>query len=269
MILAIAVVGLIAVYLFLVFPAVRRHPDRKKLDGMMIAHRGLHNAEKGIPENSIAAFTEAAARGIAIELDIHLTADERVVVFHDKDLKRICRAEGKISEMTLAELKNHRLCDTNERIPSLKEVLSVVGGRVPLLIELKAEPSTCKRLCAKAEEILREYKGEYFIESFYPGVLSWYRKNRKDICRGQLATVYKGKSLLIGLVSTFVANFLARPDFVAYQNSGSKKLAFRLQKRLGAFPVGWTFKSEESVNSHLKDFKAFIFEGFIPETKSE
>ncbi|MBR5007120.1 MAG: glycerophosphodiester phosphodiesterase, partial [Clostridia bacterium] len=104
-----------AVYLFLVWPALRRHPDRERLlDGKIIAHRGLHDSLEGAPENSLAAFRRAAEAGLAIENDIHLTKDGRVVVFHDDTLDRMCGVAGKPEEKTLSELKELTLAGTGE-----------------------------------------------------------------------------------------------------------------------------------------------------------
>ena len=137
----------LAVFVFMVFPSLRRHPDRKLLEGLFIAHRGLHNAKEGIPENSIHAFIEAVVNGYAIENDIHVTSDGEVVVFHDNTLDRMCGVSGRIEDKTLSELRELRLLDTNERIPTLKECLEIIDGRVPLLIEFKCETLDCSKLC--------------------------------------------------------------------------------------------------------------------------
>ena len=157
---------LLALFLFLVFPSLRRHPHRDVLKGAFIAHRGLHDDKR--PENSLSAFRAAAEAGYIIENDIHLTADGEVVVFHDDTLTRMCGVEGRIEEMTLAQLKALRLRDSDEEIPTLQECLDVVDGRVPLLIEFKCQNArTCTPLCEAADKILKEYKGLYFINEFF------------------------------------------------------------------------------------------------------
>ena len=167
---ALAAVSLLL--LFLVFPSARRHPAREKLRGRYIAHRGLHDLAENTPENSLAAFRAAAEQGHMIENDIHLTADGEVVVFHDSLLKRMCGVDGRIEQMTLAGLKKCRLQGTDEQIPTLQECLEAVDGRVPLLIEFKCDRTTCKPLCEAANKILSAYKGEYFVQSFYPPVFA-------------------------------------------------------------------------------------------------
>jgi hypothetical protein len=104
-VIVVAALGLLV--LFLVFPAVRRHPDRAIFDGKCIAHRGLHGGAENVPENSLQAFEIAAEKGYPIETDIHVTKDGRVAVFHDDDLKRMCGDERKPEELTLDELKDY------------------------------------------------------------------------------------------------------------------------------------------------------------------
>ena len=251
--LIIAIVLLILV-LFAVMPSLRRHPDRDVLSSLYIAHRGLHNEK--IPENSLAAFAEATANGYAIENDIHLTRDGEVVVFHDNTLDRMCGVSGKIEEKTLAELRELRLKNSDQRIPTLKECLDLIDGRVPLLIEFKCGLENGKSLCEAANEILNNYNGKYFIQSFNPFVPTWYKKNRKDVLRGQLAMPYKGNNVVKHLASGFFMNFGARPDFVAYDERESDRISFKIQKLLGALPVGWTFRSNEDLLDKKKKFKA-------------
>lgn len=261
----ILVLILLIIMLFCLMPSLRSHPDRQLLSGLRIAHRGLHNEQ--IPENSLDAFAEAAANGYAIENDIHITSDGEIVVFHDNTLERMCGVEGKIEDKTLAELRELRLKDSDQRIPTLKECLDLVDGRVPLLIEFKCPLGGHKRLCEGADKILREYKGKYFIQSFNPQIPTWYRFNRKDILRGQLAMPCKEKNVAKKLVSSFFMNFGARPDFVAYDEREPERFSFRLQKLLGALPVGWTFKTAEDLSKKRNLFKAYIFENFIPDNE--
>ncbi len=244
-------------------PSLRRHPDCKELEGLFIAHRGLHNDE--VPENSIPAFLLAIAKGYAIENDIHITADGEIVVFHDGTVTRMCGVDRKIEEMTLSEIKQLRLKDTEERIPTLRECLDAVEGRVPLLIEFKCDSAKCGRLCEAANKILEGYSGKYFVQSFNPAVPNWYRKHNPKILRGQLAMLPNDKSFIKWVASVFLLNFGARPDFVAYDQTNAKGTAFVIQKLLGALPVGWTFRSNKELKEKKHLFKAYIFENFLPE----
>lgn len=256
MIALLCLFAVLAAVLFLISPSLRKPEVLSQMKNCYIAHRGHHS--EAVPENSLSAFTLAAAKGFAIELDIRLTADGEVVVFHDGDLKRMCGAAENVSELTVSELKKHSLKNTDEKIPTLKECLSAVETSVPLLIEFKCGKKDCKRLCAAADRILSEYDGLYLVQSFYPGVLLWYKRNRPAVCRGLLATHIKKCRFL----SPFLFNFLARPHFVSYNFKFSDSIGFRLQRLLGACPFGWTFHSEAEIDKRI--FKAYIFEGFEP-----
>ncbi len=263
------IAALILLFLFLIFPAARRHPHLAALDGKRIAHRGLHDLSPAAPENSLAAFDAAWRAGYMIETDLHITADGEVVVFHDDTLDRMCGVSGKPEEKTLAELRELRLGGTEERIPTLKELLSLVNGRVPLLIEFKCtDGETCRRLCEAADAILSRYDGRYFVQSFYPLMLRWYRKHRPDVCRGQLASAFRGDKLKMRVLGDLVFNFMARPDFVSYEYTCERHPCRRICTALGAFPICWTLHSEEELCAAKKRFRTFIFENFIPSSDS-
>lgn len=261
-ILAAVIIISALLLIFMICPALRKHPDIKLLYKRYIAHRGLHDLEANTPENSLASFRKAAEEGYAIENDIHLTADGEVIVFHDNNLIRMCGIDKAPEEMTLKELKKLKLAGTTEQIPTLKECLDTVNGKVPLLIEFKCNGLNCKKLCEAAEYILSNYNGKYFIQSFYPTVLLWYRKNRRDICRGQLATAFYGKALYMRMLGGLLFNFLGRPDFVSYEFKYINHPLRRLCVKLGAFPVCWTFHSMQEIESCRRQCKAYIFEGF-------
>ncbi len=253
----------LVLFLVLVFPAWRHHPQREILRGAFVAHRGLHDAAR--PENSLPAFDAAAKAGYIIECDIHLTADGEVVVFHDDTLTRMCGVDGRVEEQTLSALKSLCLKNSDEHIPTLRELLALVDERVPLLIEFKIHKGNTAALCEAAEKILEEYNGEYIIQSFYPTVLRWYKKHRPDVCRGQLAEPFLKESFKHKLVGCLLFNVIARPDFVSYGYYGAWHPCLRLCTLLGAQPIGWTFRSQQEIEHHRKDFEGFIFEGFIPQ----
>lgn len=259
----IAVLLLLVIFLFLTFPSIKKHPDLKVLKGLFIAHRGLHNLKEGVPENSLLAFKAAVEKGYAIENDVHLTKDGQVVVFHDDDLIRACNTNKKICEMTLDEVKRLYIFGTNEKIPTLEECLSIIDAKVPLLIELKVD-NNATDLCSAVNKILKQYTGVYFVQSFYPQALLWYKKHRKDVCRGQLATTFKGEALHKQIAGCLLFNFLSRPHFVSYEHTFKNRFFFKLNLLLGAFPVGWTFKSKEDFKKSKNIFKTYIFENYIP-----
>jgi len=269
MILLYIAIAIIVLVLFMVFPTLRKHPDRNLMRGIYIAHRGLHSDDSRVPENSLLAFEKAMEKGIAIETDIHITADGAVVIFHDDTFERMCADNRRPEDLTLSEIKKLKLLGTEHSIPTLKECLDLVDGRVPLLIEFKTKsPKTCTPLCTAANEILKDYKGKYFVQSFYPFVPFWYRRHRKDIMRGQLSSGYfEEKGIHMKMLSLLLFNFLARPDFIAYEHKYKNNLFRCLCALLGAYSAGWTFQSQEEANAARDKMDTYIFEGFIPEEK--
>ena len=255
---------LLLVFLYLISPSLRRHPDREVMKGLKIAHRGLHDNNKTVPENSLLAARKAIDKGYAIENDIHLTRDGEVVVFHDDTALRMCGVDRKIEDMTLAEIKELRLAGTTHQIPTLKEFLDEVDGAVPILIEIKCRKNTCNALCDSANKILKDYHGKYFIQSFYPFALLWYRRHRKDVLRGQLSGSFRGHKFYERVLTYLLYNFISRPDFVSYEIKYSKNFARRLVTILGAQPVGWCFKSDEDIKKYGAIYDAHIFEDFLP-----
>lgn len=212
--------------------------------GRNFAHRGLHKADKSVPENSLAAFRAAVAEGYGMELDVRLSRDGRVVVFHDNTLVRICGVDARVDELTYEELRELRLCGTAEAIPLLSEVLEAVGGRVPLIVELKTGKRR-RELCEKTYALLRAYRGAACVESFDPMVVAWFRFRAPELLRGQLASpkAEYDKSGVPGfrgfLLSNTLFNAVARPQFIAYK-LGPRPLAVRFAEKLGAMRVGWT-----------------------------
>ncbi|MEE0969138.1 MAG: glycerophosphodiester phosphodiesterase family protein [Clostridia bacterium] len=234
------------------------------LSGVYIAHRGLHDILPNTPENSLAAFRTASDKGLTIEIDIHLTKDGRVVVFHDSNIRRMCGIDGIIEKMTLDELKKYTLAGTEERIPTLEECLAAVSGKVPLLIEFKCTKGSGAPLCVAADKILSEYQGKYIVQSFYPPILLWYRRNRRYICRGQLSSPFRGEPFVKKMLSCLLFNFMSRPDFISYEFTGANSFCRKLCVKLGAFSVGWTFRRQSDVDNLRKEFDTYIFENFLP-----
>ena len=224
----------------------------------LIAHRGYHNIEKGIPENSKKAFSEAINKKLTIELDIHITKDDKIVVFHDHSLFRMTGVDSIIEDLDYSDIKKLRLLKTNERIPLFKEVLKQVDGKVPLLIEFKAS-KRYKLLVDKAMEFLKTYKGEYAIQSFNPFLLLYIKKNYPNIIRGQLSSDFNNKKM--GIIKKYLYknmffNLLSKPDFIAYDVRAipNKKLKRERKNRL---VLGWTIKSQkylEKYNNYCDNF---------------
>ena len=251
-------------YLFLIKTAPVKRAKIEKY-GKRFAHRGLWDA--AAPENSLAAFEKAVNAGYGIEFDIHKTRDGHVVVFHDDTLMRMCGVKGRIEDKTLDELRELRLLGTEQGIPTLQEMLALVDGRVPLLVELKGAALDTS-LCPVANEILSAYQGDYIIESFNPMLVRWYRKHRPDVIRGQLfCNLLKektGNKLFYFLITVLATNVLARPHFLARGLDSSRNPAFLLCKTLFKAPTYvWTVRERGQIPQDAQD--GIIFEKFIPE----
>lgn len=267
-ILAVLIFLCIVSYLFLIMPRIMGRPDTGGLEGWLYAHRGLHDNASDAPENSMAAFSKAVEAGYGIELDVQLSKDGIPVVFHDDTLDRVCGVEGRVCDYTYEELQQFPLCESQERIPKFEDVLSMIAGKVPLIIEYKTE-TTDVSVCPVADVILREYQGAYCIESFNPLALVWYRRNRNCVVRGQLAEkLYsqgKKKSALYFVLEHLLLNFYAKPDFIAYNHKHADNLSRRLATRLyGNISVAYTIKSQEEYVAAKAHFEWFIFDSFLP-----
>lgn len=226
------------------------------------AHRGLHG--DSIPENSLAAFERAVKNGVGIELDVQLSRDGVVMVFHDATLSRMTGRHEKLCELDASELCTLSLGNTDQRIPLFSEVLSRVNGQVPLLIELKGE-SFDTSLCAKVAALLRTYHGPYCIESFNPLLLKAMRQELPDAYYGLLYTNVcrdKKKVSILNLLLTVMAfNFLARPNFIAYNKIDQKSLPVLLTTSCYRAPeFVWTVTNESELQKAKERKASAIFE---------
>ena len=273
-ILLILVLLIVILYLLLIMPRMFGRPVREPHLRVLYAHRGLFDNNSDAPENSLKAFQKAVDAGYGIELDVQTTKDKIPVVFHDFTLARMARTEdgaevpGKICDYTWEELTAFRLLDTTERIPRFDEVLKLVGGRVPLVVELKIELKDLT-VCRAASALLDDYCGVYCIESFNPLGVFWYRRNRPEVMRGQLAESFRKsegwRAPLYLALEFLLFNVLGRPDFIAYNHKHRTNLSLVLCTRLfGALPAAWTIRSEAELADNRKAFDLYIFDSFVP-----
>lgn len=258
-------------YLIAIMPRILGRPSMGSFTQKYFAHRGLYDNSSDAPENSLNAFRRAVDRGYGIELDVQFTKDKKVVVAHDYDLKRICGVDKKIADLTYEQLKKYKIFDSKCSIPTFLEVLELVDGKVPLIIEFKL-PDFKTQICEIVDEMLEGYKGDYMIESFNPLAVYWYKKNRPDVFRGILSSDYvadgsaEGQSpIVMSMSKNLLFNFLIKPDFIAYDcrfyNNTSRRICMNLYK---ATSVAWTIKSQKELEDRRCDYDLFIFEGFIP-----
>lgn len=254
-----------AVPLFMLAPGRASRQQKAPFLGRNFAHRGLHTPDKSVPENSAEAFRLAAESGYGVELDVQLSKDGQVVVFHDDTLDRVCGIHGRVDDYDYSELARMKLCGSEWGIPLFADVLGVVNGRAPIICELKTGPRN-EELCRKTYKLISSYRGDVCIESFDPRIVAWFRFHGKDLVRGQLAMlpsqypddVTGGKPFAF-LAGHTLLNFLGRPQFIAYE-IGAQPLSVRLAQLLGAMKVVWT--SHDAMNEQGKD--VVIFEYYKP-----
>lgn len=257
-----------ALYMGAILPRIFMRPAT--MPEVYYAHRGLHDNDSDAPENTLAAFAKAIEHGYGIELDVQLTKDGQVVVCHDYNLHRICGIERDVDSMTYEELKQYTIYESDETIPLFSDVLELVDGQVPLIIELKVKNMESE-IAKKADELLQSYAGVYCIESFHPAALIWYRRNHPDVCRGQLATrnALKGDKKANFILRHLLLNFLTVPDFIAYDINDKEAFSKNICRKLFRCPsVAWTIRSEEQLKDAEEYYDYFIFEGFLPEKDS-
>ena len=257
--------GLVALYLFCLCGR-RGHAALPELKKWNYAHRGLH--DENLPENSMGAFRAALDAGYGIELDVHLLKDGNLAIMHDSSLRRTAGVDVLIEDLTAEELAQYRLAISDEQIPLFDQVLSLYDGKAPLIVELKCVKGNHADLCLAVCEKLDDYNGLYCMESFDPRATAWLRKNRPDICRGQLSENWMGKKLAVpGILkwamTYHISNVYTRPDFIAYKYADRKAFGTDIcRKLLGIQGVSWTLRSREEYDTAVAEGWIPIFENF-------
>lgn len=257
---------LVLAVLFIIRPGRVRPAQLVPFQGWNYAHRGLHTQDKRVPENSLPAFAAAVAAGYGMELDVQLSKDGEVVVFHDDTLDRVTGVQGRVDAFTWEELQAMPLCGSAEHMPLFTQVLEVVGGRTPLIVELKSGPRN-RELCEKTLALLRGYEGPYCVESFDPTIVAWFYKNAPDLLRGQLADDYgsykKMPALAAFALSRCLGNFLARPQFIAW-GPRKKNVMVKLAEAFGPMKVFWTAHPDMDAAALEAEYDGVIFEYYTP-----
>ena len=202
----------------------------------LIAHRGLHNSQ--IPENTLPAFVKCVDKNYIIELDIHILSDNTIVVYHDHNLKKLTGVNKVIETLTYAQLSSIKI-DKKYTIPTLKQVMHIVNGKVPILIEIK-DVDNNNKFEEELVKILDNYKGEFAIQSTNPFVIDWFYKNRKDYVIGLI--------VFNDLNYKLVKRYVKKIDFISVYK---KQLPFKINKLV----LGWTIRkqSEYEKYKHLCD----------------
>jgi glycerophosphoryl diester phosphodiesterase len=244
------------------------------LQTVPIAHRGLHSVHDGhggaLPENSLGAFAAAASNGYAIELDVQLTADDRVVVFHDDNTRRMTGRDQIIARTSFADIAAQTLGTSSYSAPQLVDVLALIDSRVPIMVEVKSGPRR-SLLCRQVADELGHYRGEFAVLSFDPRIVGWFRKHAPDIPRGQLGAKSMGGDapFLVGvLLALMVSNVVTRPDFLAYDVRAVPSWPLRFWRFVLRVPVIlWTVRSPQDHTVAASIGANVIFEGELPRPK--
>ena len=189
-----------------------RQAELAQLIARPFAHRGLHG--DGRIENSRAAFEAAIAAGSGIELDVQASADGEAMVFHDYELDRLTDGFGALRTLGSLELRRIRLKDSDETIPTLAEILTLIGGRTPLLIELKSPGRRVAQLCRAVQRALHDYRGTVAVMSFNPEIGHHFARQAPQLLRGLVVTE-QGKGVR-GLIERPLALWRSHADFLAY-----------------------------------------------------
>lgn len=246
----------------------KRLPEHSHwLLGRPIAHRGLHQHLERIPENSLAAFERAAHAGNPIELDVQLSKDGRLFVIHDEHLLRMTGVDTMIWDLAGEEIQKLRLTNSNEKIPELHEVFSVVRSRVPILIEIKNIRNR-RDIDVRLLEAINAYAGPVAIESFNILSVAWFRRNAPGITRGVLISDFKEVDVA-GMIKRFFVHvvlhhsliaWIAHPHFVAYELRMLPCLASRITHWRKKPVIAWTIKTPTEKAAAHKHADNYIFE---------
>ncbi|MBS3647500.1 glycerophosphodiester phosphodiesterase [Pseudaminobacter sp. 19-2017] len=226
-----------------------------------IAHRGFHDLNQKVWENTLSAFGRAVERGYAIECDVHLTSDGDAIVFHDHHLRRLTGQDGTVWQRTAAEMKALKVGGTDDHPPTLAETLRFVAGRVPVVIELKGTPGHDEGLVARVGDLLRSYSGKAAIMSFDHWLIRDFSRHAPGVPAGLTA---EGQSVSqIEAHFSMLANNLS---FVSYavDHLPNPFVSF-VRAQLDMPVITWTVRDDPMMERTFAHADQMTFEGFEPE----
>jgi glycerophosphoryl diester phosphodiesterase len=248
-------------------------PAPSWLTARPVAHRGLHDAARGIIENMPGAAQAAVAGNFAIECDIQLTSDGEAMVHHDDELGRLTEGSGALLAKTAAELKAVSFRNTPERMMTLADLCALVAGRVPLVIEVKSHFDGDRKLVTRMAEVLKSYDGPAAGMSFDPDQVMALRELIPQRPRGIVAERYyiaeewPDASPAQRREMTHLSHFFrTQPDFVAYWVDELPSLAPWIAHNIFGRPLlTWTVRTPAQRARAARHADQMIFEGFVPE----
>lgn len=224
-----------------------------------IAHRGYHDLNRAVWENTLSAFSRAVEAGFAIECDLQYAADAIPVVFHDDDLKRLCSIEGDVRQRTAAELGLLTIGGTADKVPTLRQLLDLVKGRVPLVLELKGRKGDDDGFAMAVLDTIENYEGPIALMSFD----TWLLKDLKGL----------GTTRPVGLTAEGARpeNFAVHEeamqyglDFISYYYGHLPNVFISRQRDLGKQVITWTVRDDEARTITALNADQMTFEGFDP-----
>lgn len=223
-------------------------------NNIIVSHRGIYN-NKEVPENSLLAFKKSIKLNYPIELDVNITKDNILIVFHDNNLKRMTSLNKNINDLPYNEIKNLYLLNTKEKIPTLKEVLDLVHGKVLINIEIK-RTKKYKILIQSLINLLKEYNGKYIIQSFDYRTLLFLKNNYPNISRGLLIT-NKKKNKLYNYIKTIISIKLCKINFISISKHLINKNIHI--KYINKYPTYiWTINSKEELDKYINKYNGYI-----------
>jgi glycerophosphoryl diester phosphodiesterase len=232
------------------------------------AHRGLHDAAAGVPENTLAAFDRAIEHGYGIELDVRMTRDGDVIVFHDPNLDRLTETRGQVALMSWQQLKSIKLKGCSETLKTLHDVLLHVRGRVPVLIEVKATENKYLPACFAVRRALEGYRGKAAVMSFHPGVAAWFAEHAPKVVRGLVMTENDGRAFSKYAIRKRLRRQLlvwkAKPHFLAYDIRRLPSPFIANARERGLKVLTWTVRGDAAHATAAKCADQVIFEGDLP-----
>jgi glycerophosphoryl diester phosphodiesterase len=237
-----------------------------------IAHRGLHNAAKGIVENSASAVRAAMGAGLAIEVDLQCAANNMPVVFHDMKLDRLTSETGPVAARDAGVLSQIRLRNSADCILSLPALLTLVNGHVPLILEVKSTWTRNGAFETNIAKMLEPYPGPVAVMSFDPHCMAAFREIGPQLLRGLIAERFDDRSYWPQLslwqrfqMRNLLTSAIARPHFIAYDVQALPALAPLIARLLFGLPLlTWTVRTNEERERALRYADAMIFEGIAP-----
>lgn len=236
------------------------------LKNELIAHRGFHSNNEYIYENSLSAIKKALDYNYAIEMDIQLTLDDELVVFHDRTFKRLCGDDRYVSKTSYKDIQKIYFKNTLEHPPLFKDVLKTVSGKKPLLIELKSFKNY-KNLVDITIKELNDYTGLFALFSFDFRIVNYLKKKYPHIYRGQITSYFnddKMNFILKFIMKTMIFNAFSKPHFISYDakylpNKYANKC---LDKNM--IVISYTARNQEVFNKVREKYHNIVFEDFHP-----